>query len=148
MNSITKNAPSRGRGRSAPLDNCATRCLRLKLLYFAAHAAAQAECRRQPSRSFAHFFYFLYCGGPGKRYGSSKKNARGSGAAGGDTRFAPAAIAADVDSFKAQCVCSAVIKRRRSAAAATGSISFVVEFIIRLPLELDSRAFGIVDLKN
>jgi len=102
----------------------------------------------QPSRSFAHFFYFLYCGGPGKRYGSSKKNARGSGAAGGDTRFAPAAIAADVDSFKAQCVCSAVIKRRRSAAAATGSISFVVEFIIRLPLELDSRAFAIVDLKN
>ena len=44
------------------------------------------------------------------------KNARRSGAAGGDTRFAPAAIAADVDSFKAQCAWSAVIT------AATGSI--------------------------
>ena len=36
----------------------------------------------------------------------SIKNVRGSGAAGGNTRIAPAAIAADVDSYKAQCVCS------------------------------------------
>ena len=60
------------------------------------------------------------------------KNARGSGAAGGDTRFAHAAIAAYVDSFKAQCAWSAVIKRRRSDAAATGSI-FIIVFILCLP---------------
>jgi hypothetical protein len=33
MNSITKNAPSRGCGRSAPLDNCATHALRLETIY-------------------------------------------------------------------------------------------------------------------
>ena len=47
-------------------------------------------------------------------------------------RIAHAAIAAYVDSFKAQCACSAVIKRRRSDAAATGSI-FIIVFILRLP---------------
>jgi len=41
------------------------------------------------------------------------KKARRSGAAGGNTRVAHAAIAADVNSFKAQRACSAVIKRCR-----------------------------------
>ena len=58
---------------------------------------------------------------------NSKKNARRSGAAGGDTRIAHAATAAYVDSFKAQCACSAVIKRRRSDAAATGSIFLLLD---------------------
>ena len=53
-----KSAPSRGCGRSAPLDIVATRCLRLKLFYFAAYAAAQTECRRQPPRFFARFAFF------------------------------------------------------------------------------------------
>ncbi len=39
-----------------PLDIVAPRCLRLKLFYSAAYAAAQAECFRQPHSSFARFY--------------------------------------------------------------------------------------------
>ena len=66
-------------------------------------------------------------------------------AAGGDTRIAPAAKAADVDSFKAQCACSAVIKRRRSAAAATGSILLLLHSIA-FALLLDKSAIARYDI--
>ncbi|MEE3435274.1 MAG: hypothetical protein VZQ47_06935 [Treponema sp.] len=54
-----KNAPSCGCVIAEPLDNCATRCLRLKLFYFAAYAAAQTESFRKPPRDFRVFFAFL-----------------------------------------------------------------------------------------
>ncbi len=38
-----------------PLASVATHCLLLKLFHYAAYAAAQTECFRQPPRSFARF---------------------------------------------------------------------------------------------
>ncbi|MEE3411677.1 MAG: hypothetical protein VZQ47_02235 [Treponema sp.] len=56
MNTITKNAPSCGCVRLAPLDNCATRALRLETFYVCRcrgmRNAIVATSRPAPSRIF------------------------------------------------------------------------------------------------